>query len=143
MIFAKAVWWLRKWLDCNERPMDNQAATLAGYYTKAMNLFRALEIDVAAKPVETGRLYHMMLLYLDHDEAICPAAARTASLIGFLDSLGRGWTMPPTGAEVPKKLAEEVDGYLATEILRNHLGLKDVHDEIRGALAKFNAKHSS
>src|SRR5258708_11986375 len=105
MIFAKAVWWLRKRLDGNERPTDSQAATLAGYYTKAMNLFRALEIDVAAKPVETGRLYHMMLLYLDHDEAICPVALRTASLIRFLSNLGTSSPMPPPPAELPKHLS--------------------------------------
>jgi hypothetical protein len=108
-----------------------------------MNLFRALEIDVESKPVETGRLYHMMLLYLDHDEAICPAAARTASLSGLLGSLGCGWTPPTTSVEAPKQFAEEVDGHLSVEISRNHRGIKDVHDEIRDAIAKFNAKHSS
>jgi hypothetical protein len=143
MVFAKTVRWLRKRLDRNDLPIDSQAATLAGYYTKAMNLFHALEIDVESKPVEAGRLYHMMLLYLDHDEAICPAAARTTTLAGFLDSLGCGWTMPPTSAEVSKQFAEEVDGYLATQISRNHLGMKTIHDEIRDAIAKFNAKHSS
>ena len=135
--------WLRKRLDRNKGPTDGQAEILAGYYTKAMNLFHALEIDVESKPTETGRLYHMMLLYLDHDEAICPAAARTANLIGFLESLDRGWTLPPTNVEVAEQLAEEIDGYLATEISRNHLGMKDIHDEIADAIAKFNAKHSS
>jgi hypothetical protein len=84
-----------------------------------------------------------MLLYLDHDEAICPAAARTANLIGFLDSLGGGRTLPPANAEISKQVSEDVDGYLAIEILRNPLGLKDIHDEIADAIAKFNAKHSS
>lgn len=135
--------WLRKRLDRNKGPKDAQAEILAGYYTKAMNLFYALEIDVESKPTETGRLYHMMMLYLDHDEAICPAAARTANLIGFLDSLDRGWTLPPTNVEVSERLAEEVDGCLAIEISRNHLGMKTIHDEIADAIAKFNAKHSS
>jgi len=108
-----------------------------------MNLFHALEIDVESKPAENRRLYHMMMLYLDHDEAICPAAARTANLIGFLDSLGRGRTLPPTNVEVSEQFAEEVDGYMATEISRNHLGMKTIHDEIVDALSKFNAKHSS
>src|SRR6267142_5694559 len=120
--------WLRKRLDRNTGPKDGQAEILAGYYTKAMNLFHALEIDVEAKPTETGRIYHMMLLYLDHEEAICPAAARTANLVGFLDSLGRGWTLPPTDAEISKQSAEEVDGYMAIEISRNHLGMKTIHD---------------
>ena len=134
--------WLRKRLDRNKRPTDGQAEILAGYYTKAMNLFHALEIDVESKPTETGRLYHMMLLYLDHDEAICPAVARTANLIGFLDSLDRDLTLP-TVSEISKQSAEDVDGYLALEISRNHLGMKTIHDEIADAIAKFNAKHSS
>ena len=135
--------WLRKRLDHNKRPADGQAEILAGYYTKAMNLFYALEIDVESKPTETGRLYHMMLLYLDHDEAICPAVARTANLIGFLDSLDRGLTLPSAGAEISKQSAEDVDGYMALEISRNHVGMKAIHDEIAEAIAKFNAKHSS
>ena len=135
--------WLRKRLDRNKRPADGQAEILAGYYTKAMNLFYALEIDVESKPTETGRLYHMMLLYLDHEEAICPAVARTANLIGFLDSLDRGLTLPSIDAEASDQLAEEVDGYLAIEISRNHLGMKTIHDEIAGAIAKFNTKHTS
>ena len=134
--------WLRKRLDRNKGPKDAQAEILAGYYTKAMNLFYALEIDVESKPTETGRLYHMMLLYLDRDEAICPAVARTANLIGFLDSLDRGLTLPPV-SEISKQSVEDVDGYMAIEISRNHLGMKTIHDEIAEAIAKFNAKHSS
>ena len=84
----------------------------------------------------------MMLLYLDHDEAICPAVG-TANLIGFLDSLDRGLTLPSTGAEISKQSAEDVDSYMALEISRNHLGMKAIHDEIADAIAKFNAKHSS
>jgi hypothetical protein len=134
--------WLRKRLHRNKGPKDGQAEILAGYYTKAMNLFHALEIDVESKPTETGRLYHMMLLYLDHDEAICPAVARTANLIGFLDSLDRGLTLPAV-SEISKQSAEDVDGHMALEISRNHLGMKTIHDEIADAIAKFNAKHSS
>ena len=134
--------WLRKRPDRNNGLTDDEARILAGYYTKAMNLFGALEIDVESKPAEKRRLYHMMMLYLDHDEAICPAAARTANLIGFLDSLDRGLTLP-TVSEISKQSAEDVDGYMAIEISRNHLGMKDVHDEIADAIAKFNAKHSS
>jgi hypothetical protein len=133
---------LRKRLHRNKGPKDGQAEILAGYYTKAMNLFHALEIDVESKPTETGRLYHMMLLYLDHDEAICPAVARTANLIGFLDSLDRGLTLPAV-SEISKQSAEDVDGHMALEISRNHLGMKTIHDEIADAIAKFNAKHSS
>jgi hypothetical protein len=83
-----------------------------------------------------------MLLYLDHDEAICPAVARTANLIGFLDSLDRGLTLPAV-SEISKQSAEDVDGHMALEISRNHLGMKTIHDEIADAIAKFNAKHSS
>src|SRR5258706_7860914 len=135
--------WLRKRLDRITGPKDGQAEILAGYYTKAMNLFHALEIDVESKPTETGRLYHMMLLYLDHDEAICPAVARTANLIGFLDSLDRGLTLPSTDTEISKQSADDVDGHIALEISRNHLGMRTIHDEIAEAIAKFNAKHSS
>jgi hypothetical protein len=143
MIFAKAASWLRKRRDRNDGLTDDEARILACYYTKAMNLFGALQIDVESKPAEKRRLYHMMMLYLDHEEAICPAAARTANLIGFLDSLDRGWTLPPTNVEVSDQLAEDVDGYMATEISRNHLGMKTIHDEIANAIARFNAKHSS
>jgi hypothetical protein len=143
MIFAKTVSWLRKRLDPDQRPTDGQAAIIAGYYTKAMNLFHALQIDVDSKPAEKRRLYHMMMLYLDRDEAICPAASRTASLSGFLDSLNSGRIPAPENAEVPKPSAEEIDGHMAIEISRNHLGMKTIHDEIADAIAAFNAKHSS
>ncbi len=143
MIFAKAVSWLRKRLDGDQRPTDSQPEIIAGYYAKAMNLFGALQIDVESKPAEKRRLYHMMMLYLDRDEAICPAASRTASLSGFLDGLANGGTPAPTRVEVPKPSAEEIDGHMAIEISRNHLGMKTIHDEIADALATFNAKHSS
>jgi hypothetical protein len=143
MIFAKAGSWFRKRLGRDEPVTDSRTQILAGYYTKAMNLFHALDVDVESKPAETQRLYHMILLYHDHDEAICPAAARTANLIGFLDSLGTGRTLPPADVEVSKEVSEDVDGYLADEIARNHLGMKAIHDEIEDALAKFVAKHAS
>src|SRR5882724_11410617 len=133
MIFAKAASWFRKRPGRDDSLTDSQAEILAGYYTKAMNLFHAIEIDLESKPAEAQRLYHMILLYQDSDEAICPAAARTANLIGFLGSLGTGRTLPPTDVEV----------YMADEIARDHLGMKAIHDEIGEALAKFIAKHAS
>ena len=143
MIFAKAVSWFRKQPGGNDSLTDSQTQVLAGYYTKAMNLFHAIEIDVESKSAETQRLYHMILLYHDTDEAICPAAARTANLIGFLASLGTGRTLPPADGEVSKQVSQEVDGYMADEIARNHLGMKAIHDEIGDAIAKFIAKHAS
>src|SRR5258705_9934632 len=130
MIFAKTVGWLKKRLDRDQRPTDGQAEIIAGYYAKAMNLFHALQIDVESKPAEKRRLYHMMMLYLDRDEAICPSASRTASLSGFLDSLANGRPPAPTSVEVAKPSAEEIDGRMASEISRNHLGMKTIHDEI-------------
>ena len=143
MIFAKAASWFRKRPGRDDSLTDSQAEILAGYYTKAMNLFHAIEIDVESKPAEAQRLYHMILLYQDSDEAICPAAARTANLIGFLGSLGTGRTLPPTDVEVSKQVSHDVDGYMADEIARDHLGMKAIHDEIGEALAKFIAKHAS
>jgi hypothetical protein len=142
MIFGKAGRWLRKRPEGKERQTDGETEVIAGYYAKAMNLFGALQIDVESKPAEKRRLYHMMLLYLDREEAICPAASRTASLSGFLDSLGGGAPLEP-GSEDSKSSAEDVDRRIAIEISRNHLGLKAIHDEIAAALAAFNAKHSS
>ena len=142
MIVDKAVGWFRKRLGRDDPVTDGQTQILAGYYTKAMNLFHALDIDVESKPVETGRLYHMMLLYLDSEEAICPAAARTATLIGFLSSLGTDRALPPADVEASRQISQDVDGYMADEIACNHLGMKAIHDEIADALAKFIAKHS-
>jgi hypothetical protein len=107
-----------------------------------MNIFRVLGIDIESKVPETQKLYHMMLLYLDHDQSICPREARTASLIGFLDSLGSGWKLPPTSWSVSKDFAEEVEGYMAMEIFRNHLGMKDIRDELANAIARFPDNHA-
>src|SRR4051812_48855748 len=98
MVLAKAGLWLRKRLERKERPADSGTEILARYFTKAMNLFAALEIDVESKPAEKRRFYHMMLLYLDREEAICPGASRTASLNGFLDSLDGGASSAPGSA---------------------------------------------
>ena len=89
-----------------------------------MSHFKELGVYVESKPTETRLLYHMMLLYLDQDELIYPAAARTASLIGFLrNSFG-----------VSPESAQEVEGYMAAEILRNNLGLQTIRDELAEAI---------
>jgi hypothetical protein len=136
----RAIWWLQKKSDARRKLTDEQGAAIADYYTKAANMFGALGIDVNSKLADVRRLYFMMLLYLDRDEAICPAGARTASLIGFLDSLGSGWVLPPTSAPVSRKFAEEVDGYVAAELLRNHLGLNDIREELLRAIQGFDAR---
>ena len=139
--FAKVTWWLQRaawWMmkkrDERRKLTNEQAAALQGYYTKAMNIFRTLQIDLDSKPVDKQRLYLMMLLYVDEEEIVCPAAARTASLVGFLDTLGTGWALPPTSVAASKEFAKEVDGYVAVELFRNHLGLKDIRDEIVNAM---------
>lgn len=138
MLFVtRAIWWLRKQFDRRRQDTESEAETIVNYHTRAMNIFRALQIDVDSKPAESQRLYHMMLLYMDDKEMICPGAARTASLIGFLDSLGSGWVLPPTSHVISKEFAEQVDGYVAMEIFRNHLGMKDIQDEITKAMEKW------
>jgi hypothetical protein len=134
---------LQKRRDRNRRLTSDQEETLVSYYTKAMNIFQALGIDVKSKSIETQRIYNMMLLYLDREETICPSEARTASLIGFLDSLRSGWTLPPASVSVSEDFAEEVDGYMAVEIFGNHLGMEDIRDEIANAIAKFKTEHPS
>jgi hypothetical protein len=138
-----AFWSLQKRRDRNRRLTSDQEEMIISYHTRAMNIFQAIGIDVESKSVETRRIYNMMLLYLDRDETICPSEARTASLIGFLDSLGSGWTLPPTSVSVSKEFAEEVDGYMAVEIFGNHLGMEDIRDEIANAIAKFKTEHPS
>jgi hypothetical protein len=137
---ARALWWVQKKLDERRKPTEAQGAALADYYTKAVNIFHTLGIDVKSKPADVQRLYFMTLLFLDHEEVICPAEARTASLIGFLDSLDAGWTLPPTSVAVSKEFAEEVDGYVAAEILGNHLGLQDIRDELVNAINTRSAQ---
>jgi hypothetical protein len=136
LVFAKALLIYRKWRDRQRTLTDKQGEILLGYYSKAMSLFETMGINIESKPEEQRRLYHMMLLYLDHEEVVCPWEARTASLIGFLDSLGTGWQLPAASDHVSKKFAKEVDGWMAVEIFRNHLGLKDIHDEIQEAIAR-------
>jgi hypothetical protein len=143
MSLAKITWWLQKKRDERRKPTNEQDEALQGYYTKAMNIFRTLQIDLDSKPVDTRRLYHMMLLYVDEEEIACPAAARTASLIGFLDTLGTGWALPPTSVAVSQEFVKEVDGYVAMEIFRNHLGLKDICDEIVNAINLQSAQIQS
>ena len=120
---AQVIWWFKKWFD-KRRPLSGrQSDQIVGYHTAAMNIFRTLDIDVGSKPQDVSRRYHMMLVYLDRGEIICPAAARTAMLINFLDSLKDGWVLPPASIAVSKRIADEVDGYMAVEISRNHLGI--------------------
>lgn len=137
---VRALWWVQKRLDKRRKPTNEQGAALADYYTRAMNIFRTLGIDLNSKPADVQRLYSMTLLFLDDEHVICPAEARTASLIGFLDSLNSGWALPPTSTPVSKEFAAEVDGYMAVEILRNHLGLQNIRDELVDAINTRSAQ---
>jgi len=130
----KASWWFQKKDDERRKLSDSEEAQLVTYYQRSMSIFSQLGIDVNSKPAETRTLYHMMLLYLDNDEVICPAAARTASLMGFLNTTDSGWTLPPTSQSVSPEFAKEVDGYFAMEIFRNYRGLEEIRDELVEAI---------
>jgi hypothetical protein len=80
-----------------------------------------------------------VLLYIDDQEVICPAAMRSASLIGFLETTGSGWALPPTSVPLTPEFAKEIDGYMGMEIWRNHFGMEDIHKELQAAIAKTNA----
>jgi hypothetical protein len=136
----KAAWWMQKRRDERKSPTDSDLRALQRYYDTATGIFDQLGIDVKAKPADVQRLYFMMLLYLDNEEVICPAAARTASLIGFLDTTGAGWAMPPTSQTVTPEFAKDVDGYFAMEIFRNYRGLEDIHTELVDAINRRNAE---
>ena len=141
--FQKAAWWLRKKRDRLRNLTDAEGTELLSYYEKANSIFAQLGINVDAKPAETQTLYHMTLLYLDNEEVICPAAARTASLIGFLGTTDSGWTLPPTSQAVSSEFAKEVDGYFAMEIFRNYRGLEDIRDELVEAINERGAQIQS
>jgi hypothetical protein len=135
----KAAWWFQKKHDARRELSDPESAELVRYYENSMNIFAQLGIDVSAKPSEMQTLYHMTLLYLDKEEVICPAAARTASLMGFLGTTDAGWTLPPTSQVVSSDFAKEVDGYFAMELFRNYRGLEEIHRELVEAI---NARHA-
>jgi hypothetical protein len=48
--------------------------------------------------------------------------------------------LPPTSVSVSKQFAEEVDGYVAAELLRNHLGLNDIREELLRAIGGFDVR---
>jgi hypothetical protein len=137
---AQAVWWVQKKLDARKKPTDPQAAELVRYYNQSMGIFSQLGIDLNSKPAEVRPLYHMTLLYLDNEEVVCPAGARTASLIGFLDTTDAGWVLPPTSRPVTPELAKEVDGFFAVECFRNYRGLDDIRNEITEAIGRRSAE---
>jgi len=134
-----AIWSLQKKFDLSRKPTDAQVDMITSAHTKATSLFRALQIDIDSKPQDQQRLYHIVLLYLDSNEVICPAEMRTASLIAFLATTGSGWTLPPNTEPVSGEFAKEVDGYMAMEIFRNYSGIEAIHNELRGAMARTNA----
>jgi hypothetical protein len=130
----RAAWWIQKKLDKRRSLTNIQEKKLASYYNSAISVFNSIEIDIYKKPTESQRLYFMVLIWLDNEEFICPAGARTATLIGFLDSLGSGWQMPPTSEAVSADFAKDVDNYMALEVFRNNLGLGDIRKEIVDAI---------
>lgn len=79
-------------------------------------------------------------MYLDTDHVVCPASYRTAALIGFLDSLGSGWVLPPASVVAPPEVAKEVDGMFAMEVFRNNLGLETIYKEIQEAVARTSKR---
>jgi hypothetical protein len=130
-----ALWSIRKNLDERRKPTKEQGDLLVSAYNKAMAVFRGLQIDMESKSPEQRRLYNMVLLYMDQEEYICPAAMRTASLIGFLETTGSGWALPPTSVPVSNEFAGQVDGYMAMEFFRNYSGIEDIHNELKAAWA--------
>ena len=136
---ARIFWWFRKKFDKLKPLTVSDSNELINYYENAMRTFKSLGIDIQSKPIEQRRLYTMMLVYLDREEAICPAGARTAMLIGMLESLDTGWILPPASQAVSLEFSKEIDGYVSLEIFRNNLGISDIRDEIRNAINSFNA----
>lgn len=140
--FAKIFWFFERIYN-KFRPLnDSQRDELIKYHQNSMRIFDSIGINIKAKPIEQGRLYNLMLVYLDKDEVICPSGARTAMMIGLLESFDTGWTLPPSSQSVTAEFAQEIDGYVALEIMQNKLGIKDIRDEIVDALnaRKLNAK---
>ena len=137
---AKFFWFFER-LFAKFRPLnDAQRDELIGYFETSMRIFDAIGIDIKAKPIDQGRLYNLMLVYLDREEVICPSGARTAMLITLLESCSPDWTLPPSSQPVSTEFALEIEGYLALEVMRNTLGIKDIRDELVNAMAssKYN-----
>ena len=136
---ARIFWWFQKKWDKSKPLTVAESNELINYYETAMRTFNSIGIDIQSKPIDQRRLYTMMLVYLDREEVICPAGARTAMLIGLLESFDTDWVLPPASQPVSLEMAEEIDGYVSVEILRNNLGISDIRDEIRKAINSFNA----
>ena len=137
---AKFFWFFERLFAKFRTLNEAQRDELISYYETSMRIFDAIGIDIKAKPIEQGRLYTSMLIYLDKDAVICPSGARTAMLINLLESCSSDWTLPPSTLPVSTEFALEIEGYLALEIMRNTLGIRDIRDELMNAMAssKYN-----
>ena len=133
-------WKIRQWFDSRRKYTPGEQEQLVGYYNTAMNIFKALNIDVASMQPEKQHLYHMMLVYADHHEAVMPKSARIATMLQFLHSRKHGWTAPPASQAVSDSWAEEVDNYVGVEIFSSKDGLKDIYDEICSKANQFGAQ---
>lgn len=123
-------WKVRQWFDRRRTYTPSEQDTLAGYYTTAINIFRALEIDVASMPPQKQHLYHMMLVYADHDEAVMPKEARTATLLNFLHSQPDNWTVPPSSMSLDPTWAKQIEDYVGVVVFSNRDGINDIFEEI-------------
>ena len=48
----------------------------------------------------------------------------------FLDGLKHGWVLPPTSEAVSDQFAQQVDGYVALEVMNNTLGMQDIQVQL-------------
>ncbi len=137
---AKFFWFFERLFAKFRTLNEAQRDELIGYHETSMRIFDAIGIDIKTKPIEQRRLYNSMLVYLDREQVICPSGARTAMLINLLEICSSDWTLPPSNLPVSTEFALEIEGYLALEIMRNTLGIKDIRDELVNAMAssKYN-----
>lgn len=134
LLITRLIWWLQDKIK-NAKPLnESQQNELASYYEAVMRIFSAIGIDIKAMPIERSRLYTAMLIYLDKDETICPSGARTATLINFLKGLDSDWVLPPSTQVVSEEFANEIEGYVALEVMRNNSGIGDICEELKTAI---------
>jgi hypothetical protein len=134
-------WMFQKIID-RIRPLnEGQRDELVKYYHNVMRIFDAIGIDINSKPAEQRRLYTVMLVYLDRGETICPSGARTAMLIGLLNSFDSGWILPPASQAVSAEVASEIEGYVAMELLGNNNGIGDICEELKVAINQSKGRH--
>jgi hypothetical protein len=126
-------------MDKRHKPTTEQEDLLIKTHNNAMNMFKALSVDMDSKPQEQKRPYNMVLLYMDDSETICPAYVRTASLMGFLESTDGGWKLAPLHMAHDAEYAKEIDGYFAVELFRNYSGIEDIHKELKEAVNRTAA----